>query len=149
MEKIKVNIPKGVREGSKVRLAGKGEPGIGGTTGDLYLIIHIKPHAFIKREGDDLYMDVPITVYEAMAGGTITVPTIDGQLNVKVPAGSQNGQLLKLKGKGAINTKTKSQGDLFIKLIIKVPKTDDEEILEAVKKLEGLYEKNVRSDIRL
>ena len=150
IEKIKVNIPKGVREGSKVRLAGKGEPGFnGGALGDLYLIVHIKPHALIKREGDDLYMDIPITVHEAMAGGTITVPTIDGQLNVKVPANTQNGQLLKLKSKGAFNTKTKTQGNLYIKLIVKVPKTTDKEILAEVKKLDGLYSKNVRSDIHL
>ena len=73
-DKIKVNIPKGVREGSKVRVAGRGEPGQnGGSPGDLYLIVHLKPHDFMKREGDDLYMDIPITVHEAMAGGAIKV----------------------------------------------------------------------------
>ncbi len=149
-EKIKVSIPKGVREGSKVRVSGKGEPGRnGGAAGDLYLIVHITPHAFIRREGDDLYMDVPVTVHEAMAGATITAPTIEGQVNVKVPAQSQNGQMLKLKGKGADNAKTREKGDLYIKLIVKVPKTSDREALEAVKKLDPLYAGDVRAAIRL
>lgn len=149
-EKIKVAIPKGVREGSKVRVSGKGEPGQnGGPPGDLYLIIHITPHGFIRREGDDLYMDVPVTVHEAMAGATITAPTIEGPVNVKIPAQSQSGQTLKLKGKGAVNPKTRQNGDLYIKLIVKVPKTSDKETLEAVKKLDSLYAGDVRAAIRL
>ena len=149
-EKIRVVIPQGVREGSKVRVAGKGEPGLdGGKPGDLYLIIHVKPHPLLKREGDDLHMDVPVTVHEAMGGGTIVVPTIDGQVKLKVPPGSQSGQTLKLKGKGAVNPKTKKSGNLMVKLVIKVPKTDDREILDAVKKLDGFYEGDLREDIRL
>jgi molecular chaperone DnaJ len=150
MEKIKVTIPMGVREGSKVRVAGKGEPGQnGGKPGDLYLVVRVKPHAMIKREGDDLYMDIPVTVYEAMAGGQITVPTTDGRVNVKIPPQSQSGQMLKLKGKGAVNVKTKKTGDLYIRLGVKVPKTSDEDMLGAAKKLEDLYEGSIRSDIRL
>ncbi|MCF8146530.1 MAG: molecular chaperone DnaJ [Deltaproteobacteria bacterium] len=149
-EKIRVVIPQGVREGSKVRVTGKGEPGLnGGKPGDLYLIIHLKPHPFLKREGDDLLMEVPVTIGEAMAGGTIQVPTIEGSVKVKVPAGSQSGQTLRLKGKGATNTKTKQRGNLLIKLVVKVPRTDDQEIIETVKKLDSLYEQDVRSGIRL
>ena len=150
VENIKVVIPRGVKEGSKVRLVGKGEPGIdGGQTGDLYLIIHIKPHPFLKREGDNLFMEVPVTVREAMSGGTITIPTIDGQLKVKVPPGSQSGQTLRLKGKGAVNPKTKKAGDFMVKLIVKVPTTDDREILEAAEKMDRFYKGDVRRDIRL
>jgi molecular chaperone DnaJ len=149
-ERIKVVIPQGVKEGSKVRVAGKGEPGFnGGSSGDLYLIIHIKPHPVLKREGDNISMEVPVTVREAMAGGTITVPTIDGQVNVKVPPKSQSGQTLRLKGKGAVNLKTKKRGDLMVKLIVKVPRTDDSEILEAAAKMEGYYKEDPRKDIRL
>jgi molecular chaperone DnaJ len=149
-EKIRVVIPKGVKEGSKVRVAGKGEPGrSGGPAGDLYLVIHINPHAVLKREGDDLFMEVPVTVHEAMAGATITIPSIDGQVNLKVPPGSQSGQSLRLKGKGAVNLKTKKRGDLMVKLIVKVPRTDSSEILEAVKKMEPFYKKDLRKDIRL
>jgi molecular chaperone DnaJ len=149
-ERIKVTIPQGVREGSKVRVAGKGEPGVdGGPSGDLYLIVHIQPHPLLTREEDNLYMEVPVTVREAVAGATITIPTIDGEVNVKVPPKSQSGQTLKLRGKGAVNPKTKKRGDLMVKLIVKVPKTDDQEVLEAVKKMDRYYREDVRASIRL
>ncbi len=149
-ERIKVTIPKGVKEGSKVRVAGKGEPGVnGGSAGDLYLIIHVKPHPFLRREGDRLYMDVPITVREAMAGGTITIPTTEGQINVKIPPGSQSGQTLRLKGQGPVNPKTKQRGDLMVKLDVKVPKTDDKEMLEAAKKMDGFYREDIRKNVKL
>jgi molecular chaperone DnaJ len=149
-EKIKVTIPQGVGEGSKIRLAGKGEPGFnGGQPGDLYLIIHVKPHNLLKREGDSLLMEIPLTVGEAIAGATITVPTIDGKVNVKIPPKSQSGQTLRLKGKGAVNLKTKRRGDLMVKLIVKVPQTDDREILEAAEKLNRFYKEDPRRNIRL
>ncbi len=149
-EKIRVVIPQGVKESSKVRVAGKGEPGFnGGKPGDLYLIIHLKPHPLLKREKDNLYMEIPVTVREAMAGGTITIPTIDGQVKLKVPPKSQSGQTLKLKGKGAVNLKTKQRGDLMVKLAVKVPRTDDSGILEAAEKMDGFYEEDLRRDIRL
>jgi molecular chaperone DnaJ len=149
-EKIRVTIPQGVKEGSKVRVAGKGEPGFnGGKPGDLYLIIHLKAHSLLKREKDNLHMEVPVTVREAMAGGTITIPTIDGQVKLKVPPKSQSGQTLKLKGKGAVNPKTKQRGDLMVKLVVKVPRTDESEILEAAEKMDKFYKEDLRRDIRL
>jgi len=149
-EKIVVVIPPGVKEGSKVRVAGKGEPGLnGGQHGDLYLVIHVKPHPLLKREGDDLYMEVPVTVREAMAGGTITIPTIDGAVKVKVPPKSQSGQTLKLKGKGAARVKSKQRGNLMVKLIVKVPQTDSREILEGAEKMDRYYKEDVRAKIRL
>jgi molecular chaperone DnaJ len=149
-EKIRVKIPQGVSDGSRVRVAGKGEPGMnGGQPGDLYLVIRVKPHPALTRKGDDLYMDVPVTVHEAMAGGSINVPTVDGQVKVKVPPKSQSGQTLRLKGKGAFNPKKKKRGDIMIKLVVKVPRTDDTDILEAAKKMEGLYTEDIRKNIRL
>jgi len=149
-EKIRVAIPKGVKEGSKVRIAGKGEAAPNaGKPGDLYLIIHLKPHPFIQRTGDDLYMDMPVTVREAMAGGTIDIPTIDGPVKLKVPAGSQTGKVLRLKGKGATNLKTKTRGNLMVKLVVKVPQTEDPEILAAVQKMDGMYKEDVRNAIRI
>jgi len=148
MEKIKVKIPPGVKEGSKVRVAGKGGQGINSDhCGDLYLIIHIKPHPLLRRYGDNIHMDVPVTVYEAMAGGKIIIPTIDGKVNMKIPPKSQNGQTLKLKGKGALNPKTGNKGDLLIKLKVLVPKTEKKEILDAVKKLNSLYKEDIRSGL--
>ena len=149
-ETIRVTIPQGVKEGSKVRVAGKGEPGFhGGPPGDLYLIIHLEPHPILRREGDNLFMEVPVTVREAILGGTITIPTVEGEVNLKVPAGSQSGQSLKLKGKGAMNPKNKQRGDLMVKLLVKVPKTEDREILEAVRKMDSYYEEDVRRALRL
>jgi len=149
-EKIRVTIPQGVKDGSKVRVAGKGEPNFdGGQPGDLYLIIHIRPHPLLSREGDNLYMEVPVTIREAMAGGTITIPTIEGQVNLKIPPQSQSGQTLKLKGKGAINLKTKQRGDLMVKIVVKVPKTVDREILKAVEKMDKLYQVDLRKEIKL
>ncbi len=149
-EKIKVTIPQGVKEGSKVRVAGKGSPGFnGGPPGDLYLIIHVKPHPLMTRKGDDLHLEVPVTVGEAMRGGSITIPTVEGMVEVKVPRKSQSGQILRLRGKGAINAKTKKKGDLLVKLVIKVPQTDDKEALEAAERLERLYKGDLRGNIRL
>lgn len=149
-ETIKVVVPQGVKEGSKVRVTGKGEPGLnGGRPGDLYLVIHLKPHPFLKREGDDLFMDLPLTIHEAMAGGTITIPTVDGRIKVKVPKGSQSGQSLKLKGKGAVNAKTKKRGNLMLRLVVRVPKTDEKEVLEMADKMEAFYKTDLRGDIRL
>lgn len=149
-DRIRVTIPQGVKEGSRVRLAGKGGQGLnGGRPGDLYLIIHVKEHPLLKREGDDLFMDVPITVGEAMRGGSVEIPTIDGQIKVKVPPGSQSGQTLRLKGKGAMNMKSKKRGELMVKLIVKVPQTDDKEVLEAVDKIDKFYKGDLRSNIIL
>ncbi len=149
-EKIRVVIPKGVKEGSKVRIAGKGEPGPnGGQPGDLYLIVHLKPHPYLKRTDDNLYMDVPVTVREAIAGGSIDIPTVDGIVKLKVPSGSQTGKVLRLKGKGATNLKTKTRGNLMVKLVVKVPQTEDPEILAAVQKMDGMYKEDVRGAIRI
>ncbi len=147
-EKIKVKIPPGVKEGSKVRVTGKGEQGINSDRcGDLYFIIHIKPHSFLKRYGDNIHMNVPVTVYEAMAGGKIIIPTIEGKVSLKIPPKSQTGQVLKLRGKGALNLKTGNRGDLLVKLKVLVPRTEDKEILNAVKKLDGLYKEDIRSGL--
>ncbi|MBN2255267.1 MAG: molecular chaperone DnaJ [Deltaproteobacteria bacterium] len=149
-ERIRVRIPPGVSDGSRVRVAGKGEPGRnGGASGDLYLVIRVAPHSVMTRKGDDLYMDVPITVHEAIAGARIVVPTVDGQVTVTVPPKSQSGRVLRLKGKGAFNPKAKKHGDIMVKLIVKVPQTDDSDAIEAAKKLETLYGDDIRKDVRL
>jgi len=149
-ERIRVTIPQGVKEGSRVRIAGKGEPGFGGgQPGDLYLIVHIKKHPFLKREGDDLHMEVPVSVGEAMGGGTITIPTFDGQVNLKIPPQSQSGQTLKLKGKGAVDPKTRKKGDLLVKLIVKVPKTENSEIIDAARKMEPFYSEDLRAGLKI
>jgi len=149
-ETIRINIPQGVKDGSKVRVAGKGGPGIGGgPAGDLYLSIKISPHPFLRREGDNLLMDLPITVGEAVAGGNVAIPTVEGSVNLKIPPKSQSGQVLRLKGKGAPNIKTKKKGDLMVRLYVKVPQTDAAEVLDAVKIFDRHYADDLRKNIKL
>jgi molecular chaperone DnaJ len=149
-ERIRVTIPKGVKDGSKVRVAGKGEAGFnGGEPGDLYLLIHVKPHEALRREDDNLFLEVPVTVNEAISGGTIPVPTIDGTVNLKIPAGSQIGQSLRLKGKGAFSLKTGTRGDMMVKLVVKVPKSDNDEVKNAAKLIDTYYNEDVRKNLKL
>jgi DnaJ-class molecular chaperone len=92
---------------------------------------------------------VPVTVNEAISGGTIPVPTIDGTVNLKIPPGSQSGQSLRLKGKGATNLKTGTRGDMMVKLVVKVPKSDSDEVKKAAKTLESYYKEDVRKNLKL
>jgi len=148
-ERLNVRIPPGVDTGSRVRIAGKGAPGHdGGPPGDLYIVIHVKPHPLLERRGNDLYFDVPISVGEATLGATITVPTPDGNVRVKVPPGSQSGKLLRIRGHGVPALKGGKRGDLYIRLMIQVP-ADGERLREAIQTVESAYGKDLRSDLRL
>jgi len=149
-ETIDVSIPAGVNDGSRVRLAGKGEPGRnGGGPGDLYVMIRVRPHPIFTREGDTLRVDIPVSVSEAMNGTEITVPTPGGPVQLKIPKGTKSGQRLRLKGKGVPNLKTKSPGDMFVTVRVQIPKSDDPEALTAAKTLDRFYRGDLRKDIRL
>jgi molecular chaperone DnaJ len=120
--RIKLKIPAGIADGSRLRSSGNGEAGIrGGQAGDLYVVIHIKEHAIFQREDDNLYCEVPISFTLASLGGEIPVPTLEGKANLKVPAGTQSGQVFKLRGKGVANVNARDRGDLFARLIVEVP----------------------------
>jgi len=154
-ERLTVKIPTGVDEGSRIRLAGKGAAlSPGGPAGDLYLVIRVQPHPMLSRKGLDLYLDVPITVGEAIGGASITVPTPGGEVKLKIPPGSQSGQTLRLKGKGVMdasvtNAKTRTTGDLYVKLMIQIPKNGGERAQEAAELLEHYYAENPRKHLRL
>ncbi|MCK9274412.1 MAG: molecular chaperone DnaJ [Syntrophales bacterium] len=149
-ETIRVKIPPGVNEGSRIRVAGKGEPGTdGGPPGDLYLIVHVRPHPLLSRKGDDIHMEVPVSVHEILAGATVTIPTVDGDINLKIPPGSQNGRILRVREKGARNLKTKKRGDLLVRLVVKVPEAGDDDILKAAKVMERYYKEDLRKGVRL
>ena len=120
-QQLNVKIPPGVKEGSRIRIRGKGSPGPGGA-GDLYLRAHIRPHPYFRREGTDIYLDLPISIVEAGVGATVTVPTLDGPANLKIPAGSSGGMKLRMRGKGAMAPKTKTRGDQYIVLKVVLPK---------------------------
>jgi molecular chaperone DnaJ len=117
-----LNIPTGIPEGSRLRSSRNGEAGIrGGPAGDLYVVIHIKEHKIFHREGDNLYCEVPIPFSVAALGGEVDIPTLEGKAHLKVPAGTQSGQLFKLRGKGIQNIDGRDRGDLLTRLIVEVP----------------------------
>lgn len=149
-ETIDVKVPAGVDDGSRIRLAGKGEPGIDGAPpGDLYITIRVRPHPLFKRDGDSLRVEIPVTVREAMQGAQISVPTISGPVQLKVPAGTRSGQVLRLRGKGVPNLKTKVRGDMYVTIKVQVPSTKDAEALKAAEILDRFYERDIRRDVRL
>lgn len=122
LSRVKLQIPAGIREGTRLRSLGNGEAGVdGGSPGDLYVVIHVKEHKIFQREGDDLYCEVPIPFSVAALGGEIDVPTLEGKAHLKVPAGTQSAQIFKLRGKGIVNVNGRSHGDLFARLIVEVP----------------------------
>jgi curved DNA-binding protein len=121
---VEVKIPAGATEGLRVRIAGKGEPGLGGATaGDLYLIVSVKPHPLFEREGDDLRVKVPTPLYTALLGGEVMVPTPKGsQLALKVPPETPNGQRIRLAGQGMPHLNGSGRGDLFAEVTVQLPK---------------------------
>ncbi|MBI3797815.1 MAG: J domain-containing protein [Deltaproteobacteria bacterium] len=149
-ERLTVKIPPGVDEGSRVRLSGKGAVRTpGGPAGDLYLVIRLRPHPYLERRGQDLFLELPVTVREALSGTTVTVPTPSGEVKLKIPEGSQSGQKLRLKGKGVTNEKTHTSGDLYVKLMIQLPRAGDERVRQAAELLESCYEEDPRRHIQL
>jgi molecular chaperone DnaJ len=121
---LSVNIPAGVEDGTRIRLAGEGEAGLrGGPAGDLYIFLSIKPHEFFQRDGADLFCKVPISMTTAALGGQIEVPTVDGAVTrVKVPEGSESGKQFRLKGKGMPVLRSKVSGDMYIQVEVETPK---------------------------
>lgn len=121
-EPLTVRIPAGASEGSRVRIPGQGGPGgNGGPSGDLVLVIHVEPHPLFEREDNDLYLDVPITVSEAIKGAKVKIPTFDGDVTIKVPPGTSSGTKLRVRGKG-VARKGKEPGDLYVEFMVQVPK---------------------------
>ncbi len=122
-ESVSVKIPKGVDDGTRIRLAGKGEAGTkGGSNGDLYLFISVEPHNIFKRSEENLYYELPISIADAALGTTVEVPSIDGgRTKIKIPSGTQSGKQLRLKGKGMPILRRNITGDLYIRIVTEVP----------------------------
>ncbi|PAW76905.1 MAG: molecular chaperone DnaJ [Verrucomicrobia bacterium Tous-C9LFEB] len=120
--KIKIKIPAGIEDGSRLRSTGQGEGGSrGGTPGDLYIVVHVEPHDIFQRDGQDLYCEIPISFAKAALGGEIKVPTLEGEAHVKIPAGTASGKVFRLRGKGVTALNGRSMGDLHVKVYVEVP----------------------------
>ena len=120
--RIKLKIPAGIEDGSRLRSGGNGEAGLrGAASGDLYVVVHIREHAVFARDGDDLFCEMPVSFVIAALGGEINVPTLEGKASIKVPAGTQNGTVFKLRGKGMPHLRGSSQGQLLVRAVVEVP----------------------------
>jgi molecular chaperone DnaJ len=147
--RLNVKIPAGVETGSRVRVAGKGGAGSqGGPAGDIYIVVEVNEHPLLEREGKDLTLEVPITVGEALLGASITVPTPDGDVSLKIPAGTQSGKRLRLRGKGVPDLHGGERGDFYVRVIVHVPERA-ERAKEAIEQLESAYQRSPRAGLAL
>jgi len=143
---IKVKIPEGVAEGQRIRLRGKGAPGsAGGPVGDLNVLVHVRSHPLFDRRGDDIHIELPVTVGEAIRGAEIDVPTIHGPVRARIPTGTQGGQTFRLKKKG-VKKKGDTYGDHYYRVLITVPKeVPDADAIEAI---ESAYPESPRANLQ-
>jgi molecular chaperone DnaJ len=140
---LSVKIPAGVDEGDRIRLAGEGEAGVnGGPSGDLYVVIHLRPHQVFQRDGDDLHCQMPISFTQAALGGEIEIPTLDGSAKVKVPAETQSGQVFRLRGKGIKGVRSTYPGDLLCEVVVETPVRLTERQKELLRELEDINTKD-------
>ena len=144
---LKVRIPKGIRQGQQIRLGGQGATGMGsGKAGDLYLEVEFKPHRFYRVEGADVYLDLPLAPWEAALGASIKAPTPSGLIDLKIPANSQAGKKLRLKGRGI---PAKTPGDLYLVLQIALPPADTEETRALYRRMQEEVEFDPRASMEV
>ncbi len=149
---LKVSVPHGVKDGQRIRLQGQGGPGKnGGPAGDLFLAVRVAPHPIWRREGDDLHLDAPVSVAEAMFGAEIEIPTLDGRVKLKIPPGSQSGNKFRLKGKGVPGRVGAAGGDLFVTVVVALPDATADPVAarEAADRLQGLYQEDIRASLKV
>ncbi|HEY4845903.1 MAG TPA: molecular chaperone DnaJ [Candidatus Dormibacteraeota bacterium] len=138
-KKVRVTIPAGVDGGSQIRLAGEGEVGPrGGAAGDLYIVIHVKPHAVLKRNGTDVVYELPLSIAQAALGDTVEIPTVDGPERVEIPAGTQYGKMIRIHGRGVPHVRSGRRGDQIVYVRVVIPTSLSEEQKEALRTLGGV-----------
>jgi molecular chaperone DnaJ len=146
---LSVKIPVGVDEGDRIRLSGEGEAGVnGGPPGDLYVVIHIKPHAMFTRDHDDLHCEMPISFTTAALGGEIEIPTLDGHAKIKIPPETQTGKVFRLRGKGMQGVRSRTSGDLLCHVIVETPVRLTERQKELLRELEAINASDMRHNPR-
>jgi molecular chaperone DnaJ len=148
IRKLRVNIPAGVHDGSRIRLAGKGEPGLrGGPPGDLYVITRVQESPVFKAVGDHLEVEVPLTIPEAVRGAVVEVPTLNGSKRLRVPAGTKHGTVQRLRGEGPPKAGGKGRGDIHYRFVIDVPEKLSPEQDDAIERLSKVMNGNPRADL--
>jgi molecular chaperone DnaJ len=148
VETVEVRIPPGARTGSRLRVPGKGNAGtMGAPPGDLYITTHVEDHPFFGRDGDNIEIELPITVWEAGLGAKIEVPTIDGRTLLKIPQGTRHGQKFRLREKGVLNSRTGVRGDQIVEVTIEAPEPRDERTRELLRELAELHKEDPRAGI--
>jgi len=148
VRRLRVNIPAGVRDGSRIRLAGKGEPGVrGAESGDLYVITRVSDSPVFKRNGDNFEVEVPLTIPEAIQGAVIEVPTLNGTKRLRVPRGTKHGTVQRLRGEGPQRLGSKGRGDIHYRFVIDVPASLSPEQTEAVDKLSQVMNGDPRAKL--
>jgi molecular chaperone DnaJ len=145
---VEVRIPPGAQEGSRLRVAGKGNAGThGAPPGDLYITVRVEPHPFFRRDGDDIEITVPVRIDEAGLGTKIEVPTIDGRALLKIPQGTKNGQKFRLREKGVLNSRTSRRGDQIVEVQVEAPVVQDERTKELLREYAKLHPEDPRAGI--
>jgi len=141
--KLSVKVPAGVSSGDRIRLGGEGEAGRnGGPPGDLYVEIQVKPHPIFEREGDDLSCEVPVSFATAVLGGAVNVPTLEGEVSLKIPVETQSGRVFRLRGKGVKPVRGGDRGDLFCRVVVETPVNLSSEQRELLRQ----FDESLRSD---
>ena len=147
-ESVDVRIPAGAKDGSRLRVAGKGNAGtMGAPPGDLYITTHVQDHKLFRRDGDNIHLKVPVTVPEAGLGAKIEVPTIDGKTLLKIPPGTQNNQKFRLRERGVLNARKGTRGDQIVQVTLKAPDVHDERTKEILRELATLHPEDPRKEL--
>ncbi len=147
-ETVDVRIPPGAQQGSRLRVAGKGNAGThGAPAGDLYITVRVEPHPFFRRDGDDIEITVPVRIDEAGLGTKIEVPTIDGRALLKIPQGTRNGQKFRLREKGVLNSRSGKRGDQIVEVQVEAPEVHDERTKELLREYAQLHPQDPREAI--
>ena len=143
---VKVRVPAGVADGQRIRVKGRGGAGAnGGPSGDLYVVVHVQPHALFGRNGNDLTLRVPVTFAEAALGADVKVPTLDGQVTVRIPPGTPSGKVIRVRGKGITSGNGKKPGDLLVTVDVQVPGELNDEQRAAVDSLAQVLDPDPRA----
>lgn len=147
-EAVDVRIPPGAQQGSRLRVAGKGNAGtMGAPPGDLYITVRVDPHPFFRRDGDDILITVPVRIDEAGLGAKIEVPTIDGRALLKIPQGTKNGQKFRLRERGVANSRTGARGDEIVEVTVEAPDPRDERTRDLLKQYGEMHPEDPRTEI--